>query len=202
MTGSVDIREFDLNFVVLEKDLLSLEEDFGGYSQMFVVRSFPGSTIGSAYPDLTWDEVIECWNREPGWRHDTKLQHGESCDDTTASIWADSQVDRKGHGGQGMSRSKPQALHRGFNCSLDCVRFNTVLSTSQKMVNLLRRLGSEYVVDPGHGTSIPKLTFGSIDTMIVLDRQLDMVTPMCTQLTYEGLLDEVFGIKHGQYTSH
>ncbi len=24
-----------------------------------------------------------------------------------------------------------------------------------------------------------------------------MVTPMCTQLTYEGLIDEVFGIKNG-----
>ena len=27
--------------------------------------------------------------------------------------------------------------------------------------------------------------------------QVDLVTPMCTQLTYEGLIDEVFGIKNG-----
>ncbi|CAH8381613.1 unnamed protein product [Eruca vesicaria subsp. sativa] len=29
-----------------------------------------------------------------------------------------------------------------------------------------------------------------IDTLIMLDREVDMVTPMCTQLTYEGLLNE------------
>lgn len=26
---------------------------------------------------------------------------------------------------------------------------------------------------------------------------MDLVTPLCTQLTYEGLIDEVFGIKNG-----
>jgi hypothetical protein len=37
-----------------------------------------------------------------------------------------------------------------------------------------------------------------IDTLILLDRAVDMVTPMATQLTYEGLLDEVFGLSCGQ----
>lgn len=36
-----------------------------------------------------------------------------------------------------------------------------------------------------------------IDTLILLDRAVDMVTPCCTQLTYEGLIDEVFGIVNG-----
>jgi len=35
----------------------------------------------------------------------------------------------------------------------------------------------------------------SIDTLIIIDRQVDQITPLCTQLTYEGLIDEVFGIK-------
>lgn len=34
--------------------------------------------------------------------------------------------------------------------------------------------------------------------MIVLDRSVDWVTPMCTQLTYEGLIDEIMGIKNCQ----
>ena len=37
-----------------------------------------------------------------------------------------------------------------------------------------------------------------IDTLILLDRTLDLATPMATQLTYEGLLDEVFGLSCGQ----
>lgn len=38
--------------------------------------------------------------------------------------------------------------------------------------------------------------YGQIDSMIILDRQVDMVTPLCTQLTYEGLVDEIVGIKN------
>ena len=35
--------------------------------------------------------------------------------------------------------------------------------------------------------------------MVVLDRAVDMVTPMCTQLTYEGLVDEVVGIHNCEF---
>ncbi|KAJ8448579.1 hypothetical protein Cgig2_012223 [Carnegiea gigantea] len=36
-----------------------------------------------------------------------------------------------------------------------------------------------------------------ISTLILLDREVDMVTPMCSQLTYEGLLDEVLHVNNG-----
>ncbi|KAI8974973.1 Sec1-like protein [Pilobolus umbonatus] len=35
-----------------------------------------------------------------------------------------------------------------------------------------------------------------IDQFIIIDRNVDLVTPLCTQLTYEGLIDETIGIKH------
>lgn len=38
---------------------------------------------------------------------------------------------------------------------------------------------------------------GEIDTLIILDRNVDMVTPLLTQMTYEGLVDEIVGIKDG-----
>ena len=34
-----------------------------------------------------------------------------------------------------------------------------------------------------------------IDELLLLDRSTDLITPMLTQLTYEGLVDEMFGIK-------
>lgn len=37
--------------------------------------------------------------------------------------------------------------------------------------------------------------------MILLDREVDVVTPMCTQLTYEGLIDETLQIKNGSVTT-
>ncbi|KAJ4971557.1 hypothetical protein NE237_004656 [Protea cynaroides] len=36
-----------------------------------------------------------------------------------------------------------------------------------------------------------------INTLILLDREVDMVTPMCSQLTYEGLLDEFLRVNNG-----
>ncbi|KJA28481.1 hypothetical protein HYPSUDRAFT_62119 [Hypholoma sublateritium FD-334 SS-4] len=35
-----------------------------------------------------------------------------------------------------------------------------------------------------------------IDSLIILDRRVDMITPFLTQLTYEGLVDELVGIKN------
>ncbi|KZT73220.1 Sec1-like protein [Daedalea quercina L-15889] len=35
-----------------------------------------------------------------------------------------------------------------------------------------------------------------IDSLIIIDRGADMVTPLLTQLTYEGLIDECFGVKN------
>ncbi|KAI3896780.1 hypothetical protein MKW98_009633 [Papaver atlanticum] len=36
-----------------------------------------------------------------------------------------------------------------------------------------------------------------INTLILLDREVDMVTPMCFQLTYEGLMDEILCVNNG-----
>lgn len=36
-----------------------------------------------------------------------------------------------------------------------------------------------------------------ITELILFDRQCDLVTPLCSQLTYEGILDDTFGIKSG-----
>ncbi|KAF9245690.1 Sec1-like protein [Melanogaster broomeanus] len=36
------------------------------------------------------------------------------------------------------------------------------------------------------------------DSLIILDRHVDMITPLLTQLTYQGLVDELIGIKNSQ----
>ena len=49
-------------------------------------------------------------------------------------------------------------------------------------------------------SSIPLFPLNSeIDSLIILDRSVDLITPMCTQLTYEGLIDEVYGIKSSKF---
>ena len=33
-----------------------------------------------------------------------------------------------------------------------------------------------------------------IDSLVIIDRAVDLISPLATQLTYEGLVDEMFGI--------
>jgi hypothetical protein len=36
-----------------------------------------------------------------------------------------------------------------------------------------------------------------IDTLVILDRAVDLVTPLLTPLTYEGVIDEFIGVHNG-----
>ena len=37
-----------------------------------------------------------------------------------------------------------------------------------------------------------------IDRLLVIDRTTDPISPLVTQLTYEGLIDEAYGITNGE----
>uniref|UniRef100_A0A453PVI5 Vacuolar protein sorting-associated protein 33-like protein n=1 Tax=Aegilops tauschii subsp. strangulata TaxID=200361 RepID=A0A453PVI5_AEGTS len=69
------------------------------------------------------------------------------------------------------------------------IRAKGVAST--KAAELLNHMQLE---DP---VSMDNMGIPEIDTVILLDREVDMVTPMCSQLTYEGLLDEMLEIHNG-----
>ncbi|KZT34809.1 ATP binding protein [Sistotremastrum suecicum HHB10207 ss-3] len=58
-----------------------------------------------------------------------------------------------------------------------------------RLINLVTRLS------PSSSPTAP-LSSDKIDSLIVIDRKVDMITPMLTQLTYEGLIDELIGIKN------
>jgi hypothetical protein len=63
--------------------------------------------------------------------------------------------------------------------------------TGQKLADLLRRHQQSGL------TQYADLDVSdSVDSLIILDRSVDWVTPMCTQLTYEGMIDEFIGIKN------
>lgn len=66
------------------------------------------------------------------------------------------------------------------------------LTTRQRLATLLTRHL------PSDSSSPDTLLTQSekIDSLIVLDRRVDMVTPLLTQLTYEGLIDELIGVKN------
>lgn len=67
---------------------------------------------------------------------------------------------------------------------------------SRRLTDIMARLRKESPAPPAGSSSTLSPSYGQIDSLILLDRQVDMVTPLCTQLTYEGLIDEIIGIKH------
>ncbi|KAK7268246.1 hypothetical protein RIF29_20941 [Crotalaria pallida] len=62
---------------------------------------------------------------------------------------------------------------------------------SVRVADILNRMQAEEPVNSSD-TVVPE-----INTLILLDREVDMVTPLCSQLTYEGLLDEFLHVNNG-----
>lgn len=71
---------------------------------------------------------------------------------------------------------------------------------AKKVADLLIRMRQEALAGQGGGdSSRAKLTPSMTnDSLIIIDREVDFVTPLLTQLTYEGLIDELFEIQHNQ----
>lgn len=72
----------------------------------------------------------------------------------------------------------------------------------KRLADLLIRMRSEVTageVSSNTGASVMGLVpSSSIDSLIIVDREVDFPTVLLTQLTYEGLIDEVFNISANQ----
>jgi hypothetical protein len=73
---------------------------------------------------------------------------------------------------------------------------------AKRLADLLIRMRTEAAAgdaNSGSGPSFLGLTPSStIDSLIIIDREIDFPTVLLTQLTYEGLIDEVFNISANQ----
>jgi hypothetical protein len=74
---------------------------------------------------------------------------------------------------------------------------------AQKLLDTLMRMRKEVLANTASISSSAIFPVVSeFDSMVILDRSVDLVTPMCTQLTYEGLIDEFFGSSSGMFHPH
>jgi len=71
---------------------------------------------------------------------------------------------------------------------------------AKRVAELLTRMRQEILAgeSTGEGNKTGLTPSNSIESVIIIDREVDFVTPLLTQLTYEGLLDEVWGIQNNQ----
>ncbi|KAF9650341.1 Sec1-like protein [Thelephora ganbajun] len=72
--------------------------------------------------------------------------------------------------------------------------FPRVLGKGNFALRLSQLLDKESALLPT--SNDPSIAFDKFDSLIILDRRIDMITPLLTQLTYEGLVDELVGIKN------
>lgn len=71
---------------------------------------------------------------------------------------------------------------------------------AKKLVDLLTRMKLEAVAgeDTAESNGQQMTPSVTLESLVVIDREVDAATPLLTQLTYEGLVDEIFGIENNQ----
>jgi len=74
---------------------------------------------------------------------------------------------------------------------------------AKQLCDILLRMRKEAMSDEGSGDvdgigplAAPDDVPPEIGNLVIIDREVDMVTPMMTQLSFEGAIDEVFGISN------
>ena len=78
----------------------------------------------------------------------------------------------------------------------------TILTTRKELIPLIRRRRlEEQSLHSDNKKEVENLNYSSniFDALIVVDRSTDLITPMCMELTYNGLIDEYIGIKNGGF---
>ncbi|OMJ28194.1 Vacuolar protein sorting-associated protein 33A [Smittium culicis] len=69
---------------------------------------------------------------------------------------------------------------------------------AKKLADSLVKMRTEIAAIDNTNTSWDGWALSSqFDSLVILDRGIDLVTPLLTQLTYEGLLEEFFFVKNG-----
>ena len=69
---------------------------------------------------------------------------------------------------------------------------------ANRLMELLFRMRSEATADESSTSKLGLMPSASIESLIIIDREIDFATVLLTQLTYEGLIDEMFGIRYNQ----
>ncbi|POS87601.1 vacuolar protein sorting-associated protein-like protein 33A [Erysiphe pulchra] len=73
-------------------------------------------------------------------------------------------------------------------------------NNAKRLADLLARMRLELIAgeDTAESTKLGLIPSTSIESLIVIDREIDLATPLLSQLTFRGMVDEVFGIQNNQ----
>ncbi|EKM61488.1 uncharacterized protein PHACADRAFT_24679 [Phanerochaete carnosa HHB-10118-sp] len=108
-------------------------------------------------------------------------------DSALREIWAD--------GDETVSYSSNARVHDYAKFIRICTHsLGEIKLTAQQLARLLsKNLESN---TPDNANNMLGTTSDKLDSLMTIDWRVDMITPLLTQLTYEGLIDEVIGIRN------
>ena len=69
---------------------------------------------------------------------------------------------------------------------------------AHRLMELLLKMRSEATAEDTDTSKLDMMPSSTIESLVIIDRGIDLATPLLTQLTYEGLIDEMFAIKDNQ----
>lgn len=75
---------------------------------------------------------------------------------------------------------------------------NGARKLADQLLRMKRELDAEDITGITETSKRGLLVSASIENVIIVDRSVDFPTPLMTQLTYEGLVDEMYGVLHNQ----
>ncbi|KAK2196501.1 bifunctional Vacuolar protein sorting-associated protein 33 [Babesia duncani] len=81
------------------------------------------------------------------------------------------------------------------NFLLDCVKNNSIKNKGDSIVGISIAKCNEPVQDSLLDWTLLGIS-PEIDYGVIIDRRVDLITPMCSNFTYQGLLDSIVGIKN------
>ena len=76
---------------------------------------------------------------------------------------------------------------------INSLSLSLFLSLCKVVADLMEKTRQELLRGGEYSSSVPQ-----IDAIVLLDRSVDFVAALSTQLTYEGLINEFFGISYSK----
>ena len=183
--GDIDVSGFPLRWIPMDEDLLSMQLQPRTTESLFYKMVPPGVTSSSAAGGRGTGDV--------GAVHDIACAVDELV--TRFGVSGGACMGDSIMRGVGMGVKAKGAVSAEIVRMIGRMRTERCVQSQQKDQGAGRRRsaarGGGAAAEGGSDGA------GSIDSIVLLDRSSDLATPLATQHTYEGLIDELIGIRNG-----
>ncbi len=182
---NIVVHTLDINIVPVEDDILTLLETSSTMADVCPIRGIPSLQVNCIADSIMKIQTLSCGGGFGTGNANGENGDGDVCDD--GGDIAGGYIPRI----QSFGKISESVLKRCYELRREDYYDSCIMSNSDVTV---AHDHDDHRTNNKNGSITPK---GDIQAMMLLDRRIDLVTPMITPLTYEGLLDDVLSIQSG-----